>query len=43
MITALILAAITAVHGGTVRMDGERLRLLGIDAPEVHRCRKGRV
>ena len=44
MITlALILASCFAVDGDTLRCDGERIRLLGIDAPEIHGCRQGRV
>ncbi|WP_232307435.1 thermonuclease family protein [Sphingobium chungbukense] len=33
----------TVVDGDTLRIDGERIRLLGIDAPEIHGCRQGRV
>ena len=44
MVTALILAAaITVVDGDTIRAGNERIRLLGIDAPEIHGCRQGRV
>ena len=33
----------TATDGDTLRCDGERIRLLGIDAPEIGgRCRAGR-
>lgn len=44
MIAALLFAvAMTVVDGDTIRVNGERIRLLGIDAPEIHGCRKGRV
>ena len=35
---ALILASCFAVDGDTLRCDGERIRLVGIDAPEIHGC-----
>lgn len=38
-----ILLTLTAIDGDTIRAGNERLRLLGIDAPELHGCRKGRV
>lgn len=31
------------MDGDTLRCDGERYRLLAIDAPEMSHCRKGRV
>lgn len=47
---SLILAAATpppsnctVTDGDTIRCGDERIRLLGIDAPEIHGCRKGRV
>lgn len=44
MIPALLLAAaVTVVDGDTIRAGEERIRLLGIDAPEIHGCRQGRV
>jgi len=42
MILALLLA-ITVTDGDTIRMGDERIRLIGIDAPEIHGCRQGRV
>lgn len=50
MLTALFLAlsaisnpACHAIDGDTIRCGKERVRLLGIDAPELHACRRGRV
>ena len=44
MISALLLAAaVTVVDGDTIRLGSERIRLLGIDAPEIHGCRQGRI
>lgn len=44
MITAIILAAaIAVIDGDTIRAGDERIRLLGIDAPEIHGCRQGRA
>ncbi len=44
MISALLLAtAVTAVDGDTIRIGSERIRLLGIDAPEIHGCRQRRI
>lgn len=34
--------ACTVIDGDTLRCEGERVRLLGIDAPEIGHCRKGR-
>lgn len=42
MIATLLLSCI-AIDGDTLRCDGERYRLLAIDAPEMSHCRKGRV
>lgn len=39
--TALLLAC-TATDGDTLRCGDERVRLVGIDAPELHGCRRGR-
>ena len=33
----------TITDGDTIKCAGQRIRLLGIDAPEIHGCRKGRV
>ncbi|AEG50780.1 nuclease (SNase domain-containing protein) [Sphingobium chlorophenolicum L-1] len=43
MIAALFLAsAVAVVDGGTLRVNGEHIRLLGIEAPDIAaRCRKG--
>jgi endonuclease YncB( thermonuclease family) len=35
--------AVTIVDGDTIRCGSERIRLLGIDAPEIHGYRKGRT
>jgi endonuclease YncB( thermonuclease family) len=50
MIIALLLAAAqpttvscTVTDGDTLRCGRERVRLLGIDAPETGKCRQGRV
>lgn len=49
MILSLLLAAAMpasacrVVDGDTIACRGERIRLLGIDSPEIHGCRKGRV
>jgi micrococcal nuclease len=44
LITALLLTACHAVDGDTIRCAGERIRLIGIDAPEMRgHCRRGRV
>lgn len=40
MILAL---ACIVIDGDTLRCDGERIRLLGIDAPELHACPKRRT
>ncbi len=42
MLAALLLSC-TAIDGDTLRCNGERYRLLAIDAPEMSHCRKGRV
>lgn len=42
-LTLAILLACTATDGDTLRCGDERVRLLGIDAPELHGCRQGRV
>jgi endonuclease YncB( thermonuclease family) len=40
---ALVLACtITVIDGDTIRCGGERIRLTGIDAPELSRCPTGR-
>lgn len=39
---AAALTACTATDGDTLRCGDERVRLLGIDAPELHGCRPGR-
>ncbi|KKW92309.1 MULTISPECIES: thermonuclease family protein [Sphingobium] len=45
MIAALLIAsAVTVVDGSMLRVNGEPIRLLGIEAPDVAaRCRKGRI
>ncbi|GAY22683.1 MULTISPECIES: thermonuclease family protein [Sphingobium] len=45
MIGALFLAsALTVVDGGMLRVNGEPIRLIGIEAPDiVGRCRKGKT
>ncbi|MBA4766080.1 MAG: thermonuclease family protein [Porphyrobacter sp.] len=39
---AALFLTCTVVDGDTIRCDGERVRLSGIDAPETSACRKGR-
>lgn len=39
----LLAAAVTVVDGDTIRLGGERVRLVGIDAPEIHGCPGGRA
>lgn len=39
----VFLASVIVVDGDTLRLDSERVRLLGVDAPEIHGCRQGRV
>ena len=44
MIAALaLLASLVATDGDTVRLGAERIRLAGIDAPELHRCPRHRT
>lgn len=45
MIAALFFAsAVAVVDGSTLKVNGERIRLLGIEAPDVvARCRKGKA
>lgn len=44
MIALAMLLAVTVVDGDTLRIDGERIRLLGIDSAEMPgHCRKGRT
>jgi len=40
--TAEPLSACTVTDGDTIRCGNERIRLLGIDAPDKH-CRRGRI
>lgn len=42
-ILAAALLSCTVTDGDTIRCGKERVRLLGIDAPEIHGCRRGRV
>lgn len=42
--TFLLCVVAVVTDGDSLRcMDGTRLRLAGIDAPELHACRRGRV
>lgn len=43
MIALAMLLAVTVTDGDTIKLGSERIRLLGIDAPEIHGCRRGRV
>lgn len=38
----LVEATCSVTDGDTIRCGNERIRLLGIDAPELRRCREGR-
>lgn len=40
--TALLACALVAIDGDTLRCGRERIRLIGIDAPEQGRCPVGR-
>jgi endonuclease YncB( thermonuclease family) len=41
---ALAVSAFTVIDGDTIKgADGQRIRLLAIDAPEMGKCPKGRV
>ena len=42
MILALCLA-LTVTDGDTLRCGAERIRIAGIDAPEIHGCQRNRV
>ena len=42
LIIAAALVACTVTDGDTIRCGDERIRLLGIDAPELHGCAPGR-
>lgn len=43
LLLAAALSACTVTDGDTIRCGSERIRLLGIDAPEMNGCRQGRV
>lgn len=43
LITLAILAACTATDGDSLRCGAERVRIAGIDAPELGRCPRGRT
>lgn len=42
VLLAIAASQCTAIDGDTIKCLGQRYRLLGIDAPELHGCRKGR-
>jgi micrococcal nuclease len=42
LLAAVALSGCAVVDGDTIRCGQERIRLLGIDAPEMHGCPKGR-
>lgn len=45
MIILFLAAALSVTDGDTIRLDDERVRLIGVDAPEIHRaeCLKERL
>jgi micrococcal nuclease len=43
MITLALLAAITITDGDSIRIGAERIRLAGVDAPELGPCPRHRI
>ena len=42
ILSFLAAASLIIIDGDTLRSNGERIRLLGIDAPDLRECRGGR-
>lgn len=43
LLAVTLACSLVAIDGDTLRCGKERIRLVGIDAPELHGCPRGRV